>query len=174
LIGYPKKTPDGSVFKSRQVKRNYPHASRCQHHHSHFCYYFPRMDSSGKILETTGPSELGESVGVLRGGTGSDFSGNVRGASLSFGLMRMHIIGALGSGIFKLILLPAMGCFLYMWFDIRPQDYLPGLILLAAPTATVTYVMATEMHGDPELAASISLNTLLSGATFVLWLGMTT
>jgi predicted permease len=66
-----------------------------------------------------------------------------------------------------------MGYFLYEWFGVAAQDYLPGLILLAAPTATLTYVMATEMRGDTELAiATISVSTMLSAITFSMWLGI--
>jgi predicted permease len=97
----------------------------------------------------------------------------VIGASLSFELIRVHILSALGAGILKLIVLPAMGYFLYEWFGVAAQDYLPGLILLAAPTATLTYVMATEMRGDTELAiATISVSTMLSAITFSMWLGI--
>ena len=97
----------------------------------------------------------------------------VIGASLSFELIRIHLVSALGAGLFKLIVLPALGYFLYQAFGLPPGDYLPGLILLAAPTATLTYVMATEMNGDTELAiAAISVNTLLSAVTFSVWLGI--
>jgi predicted permease len=97
----------------------------------------------------------------------------VIGASLSFELIRLRIFSALGAGMLKLVVLPAMGYLLYGWFGVAAQDYLPGLILLAAPTATLTYVMATEMKGDVELAvAAISINTLLSAVTFTVWLGI--
>lgn len=97
----------------------------------------------------------------------------VIGASLSFKLIRIHLVSALGAGLFKLIVLPALGYFLYQAFGLPSGDYLPGLILLAAPTATLTYVMATEMNGDTELAiAAISVNTLLSAVTFSVWLGI--
>jgi predicted permease len=97
----------------------------------------------------------------------------VIGASLSFELIRLRILSALGTGMLKLIVLPAIGYLLYGWFGVAAQDYLPALILLAAPTATLTYVMATEMSGDVELAiAAISINTLLSAMTFTVWLGV--
>jgi predicted permease len=52
-------------------------------------------------------------------------------------------------------------------------EYLPALILLASPTATVSYVMALEMAGDADLAtAAISITTLASAVTFTLWLGL--
>jgi predicted permease len=97
----------------------------------------------------------------------------VIGASLSFELIRLGLLSAVGAGFIKLVVLPATGYLLYGQFGIAAADFLPGLILLAAPTATLTYVMATEMHGDTELAvASISVNTILSAVTFAFWLGV--
>jgi len=95
----------------------------------------------------------------------------VIGASLSFGLMRSHLRLVLAAGLLKLLVLPAFGVVAYRLLDIPTARFLPGLILLAAPTATVTFVMAGEMNGSTELAtASISTNTLLSALTFILWL----
>ncbi|MEJ2588515.1 MAG: AEC family transporter [Deltaproteobacteria bacterium] len=95
----------------------------------------------------------------------------VIGASLSFGLIRAYIKLVIGSAILKLLVLPALGLLMYHVTQISPQQFLPGLVLLAAPTATVTYVMASEMHGSRDLAsAAVSMNTLLSALTFILWL----
>jgi len=97
----------------------------------------------------------------------------VIGASLSFGLIRSRLMPALGSGFLKLLVLPGLGIGLYHWLRLSPAQFLPGLILLASPTATITYVMAGEMDGSTELAsAAVSMNTLLSAATFVFWLGI--
>jgi len=95
----------------------------------------------------------------------------VIGASLSFGLMRAHIKLVIASGVLKLLVLPAFGAMAYCLLGIPSDRFLPGLILLAAPTATVAFVMAGEMNGSTDLAtAAISMNTLLSALTFVLWL----
>jgi predicted permease len=49
------------------------------------------------------------------------------------------------------------------------------MILLAAPTATLTYVMAREMNGQPDLAvAAVSLTTMLSAVSYALWLALLT
>ncbi len=118
------------------------------------------------------PLLIDRSLGILSG-LALPLALLVIGASLSFEVIRVHILSALGAGILKLIVLPAAGYFLYQWFGVAAQDYLPGLILLAAPTATLTYVMATEMKGDTELAiAAISVNTMLSAITFAMWLGI--
>ena len=95
------------------------------------------------------------------------------GASLSFEMVQSKLKAVLSCGLLKLILLPAIGFILYRLFNVMPQAYLPGIILLASPTATVTYVMAKEMHGDSEFAvAAISLNTLLSAVTYTIWLSI--
>jgi hypothetical protein len=76
-------------------------------------------------------------------------------------------------GVLKLLLLPASGLLLFYLLDLHRIDYLPALILLASPTATVSYVMASEMAGDSDMAtAAISITTLVSAMTFVLWLGV--
>ena len=93
------------------------------------------------------------------------------GASLSFDLFRIHTRLVLSAGATKLLILPGLGFGLYKLFGFSPQDYLPGLILLASPTATISYIMAKEMKGDPDFAvAAISAVTLLSCLTFILWL----
>jgi len=118
------------------------------------------------------PLLIDRSLGILSG-LALPLALLVIGASLSFELIRLHIFSALGTGVLKLVVLPTVGYFLYRLFGVPTQDYLPGLILLAAPTATLTYVMATEMKGDTELAiAAVSVNTMLSAITFAMWLGI--
>ncbi len=93
------------------------------------------------------------------------------GASLSFELVQLRIFKILSSSFLKLILLPGIGFILYRLLDLKLQDYLPGLILLASPTATLTYVMAKELKGDTDFAvAALSSCTIMSAATFSIWL----
>lgn len=93
------------------------------------------------------------------------------GASLSLQVMRRNFLPVLGSVIIKIIALPVLGLIVFTLFRVSAVDYLPGLILLAAPTATVAYVMAREMHGDEEFAvAAISTSTVSSAATYLIWL----
>jgi predicted permease len=97
----------------------------------------------------------------------------VIGGSLSIGLIKSYLPLALGAGVLKLVVLPAVGIWFYRLFELPPETFFPGLILLAAPTASITYVMAKEMDGSAPLAsAAVTLNTLLSAGTFVLWLGI--
>ncbi|MBU2488296.1 MAG: AEC family transporter [Proteobacteria bacterium] len=95
----------------------------------------------------------------------------VIGASLSFSVLRENLKWAAAAGAVKLVFLPALGYALFTVLDFPPQAVLPGIILLAAPTATITRVMAGEMGGSASLAsAAVSANTLFSAATYVFWL----
>ena len=99
----------------------------------------------------------------------------VIGASISFGVIKSHYRPTLGSGFLKLLALPGIGLLMYLWFGLPSKQFLPGLILLASPTATITYVMASEMHGSVGLAtAAVSMITLLSAFTFIFWLSLFT
>lgn len=96
------------------------------------------------------------------------------GASLSFESARLRIGSTLFASAVKLMILPGTGMILYRLFGLSPQEYLPGLILLASPTATISYVMAKEMNGDADFAVTaISASTMLSALTFFLWLNIT-
>ena len=95
------------------------------------------------------------------------------GASLSLQLMRTYVRPTLSAVLLKLVLLPAFGLLLFDLFALSPDDYLPAIILLSSPTATVAYVMAREMHGDADFSvATISASTLFSSITFMLWLAL--
>ena len=97
----------------------------------------------------------------------------VIGTSISFAQMREQLRLTVLIGVLKLLILPATGLILFHLLKLDRIEYLPALILLASPTATVSYVMASEMAGDPDMAtASISVTTLVSAVTFVLWLSL--
>ncbi len=95
------------------------------------------------------------------------------GASLSFKKIKPQILIVLAASFLKLILEPAIGFLLFRFFSVNPKDYIPGLIIISSPSATITYIMAREIGGDPDFAvAAISLTTLISGITYGLWLSM--
>jgi malate permease and related proteins len=122
------------------------------------------------MLKIPIPEIIDNSLKII-GGMALPLALLVIGASLSFTLLRSHFRLAFGAGVLKLFLLPGLGLLLYFALRIPSGQFLPGLILLASPTATITYVMASEMQGSPDLAtAAVSMNTLLSALTFVLWL----
>ena len=93
------------------------------------------------------------------------------GASLSFQNLKPRFINAGITTCIKLILAPAIGLLLFKLFSILPDDYLPAMIVLASPTATLTYIMAKEIGGDPDFAvAVISISTLISSVSYGFWL----
>jgi predicted permease len=96
------------------------------------------------------------------------------GATLSFGVVSHHLKGVAAVNLVKLMGMPAAGLLLYRMLGLPGEIFMPGLILLATPTATMTYVMAQELGGDTEFAvATVSVGTLLSALTFTLWLQVT-
>jgi predicted permease len=93
------------------------------------------------------------------------------GASLSFRRMRHRPVEVLSACLFKLGILPAAALLVFDLLRLPARDGIPALILLAAPTATVSYVMSREMNGDADFAGVvISISTLLSAGTYVFWL----
>jgi hypothetical protein len=99
----------------------------------------------------------------------------VIGGSISFELIRANMTWALCTALLKLLVVPALGFMAYRGLGLLPSQFLPGLILLATPTATITYVMSSEMNGSTELAsATVSVNTVLSGFTYLFWLHIST
>jgi predicted permease len=97
------------------------------------------------------------------------------GASLSFSLVRNQLAGALVTSFIKILVMPALGSAVFFYFNYSSADILPAMILLAAPPATMTYVFATEMQGDKDLAvAAISVGTVGSALSYIFWLQLLT
>ncbi len=95
------------------------------------------------------------------------------GGSISFSFMRARMGVILLACLLKLMVLPTIGLVIFNLLGLATESYLPGIILLSTPTATVTYVMAREMKGDPDFAnAAISFCTILSAGTFIFWLAL--
>jgi len=89
------------------------------------------------------------------------------GASLSFGAVRSMVLELVSIGMLKLLALPFIGYFLMLACKVPDPLVMPGVILLASPPATITYVMATEYGGDPEMAAAcVSVFTLASAISY--------
>ncbi len=95
------------------------------------------------------------------------------GATISFKVICSYMLQIVEISFFKLILMPGIGVLLFYLFSIPPSEYLPALILLASPTATMVYVMSQEMDGDPDFAvAALSACTMLSAVSFTIWLNI--
>ena len=86
----------------------------------------------------------------------------VIGASLDFSKIRERLKYTLAAGTLKLIIMPAVFIPLAIWAGIVPEGIVVLLVLYAAPTAIVSYVMASNMGSDEHLASSIVLFTSLT------------
>jgi predicted permease len=118
------------------------------------------------------PPVLDRCLAIL-GGLALPMALLIIGGSLSFEMRHLSLPAVIFAVAMKLVVLPGLGYTLYRFFEISQQAYMPGIILLASPTATVAYVMAKEMSGDTELAVvGISVSTLLSAVTFFMWLNI--
>lgn len=94
------------------------------------------------------------------------------GATTSFTQLRGSAATIGVSGILKLVIMPLLGLLgVYatgLTVGITEQVM---IILLACPTATASYIFASTMKGDPDLASgTIVATTMASIVTFIIWL----
>jgi predicted permease len=93
------------------------------------------------------------------------------GSSLNISAIRRQLRNVAVATVFKLGILPLLGLLFLKMAHLSAETMLPAMILLAAPTATVANVMAGALGGDTDLAtAVISVSTIASAATYLLWL----
>jgi predicted permease len=130
---------------------------------------------AGIVFTLTGlklPLILDRSLSILTG-MALPLALLIIGGSLSFDLFKLRLFPVLCACGFKLILMPAIGLGIFLLLKTEARDYLPAVVLLATPTATVTYVLARQMRGDPDFAVvAISVSTLMSALTYSAWLGL--
>ena len=92
------------------------------------------------------------------------------GASMSVSTLKNSIKFSVIISLMKLMALPFLSFLFCYFYAIPPRDALPGIILLATPTATTSFILANELGGDTELASGvITLSTLLSPFAFIFW-----
>lgn len=124
------------------------------------------------LLNVPMPVIIDRALDILRG-MALPMALLIIGASLSFEKFKPRFINVLISSFLKLMVTPAIGLILFKFLSVRPEDYLPGLIILSSPTATLTYIMAKEIGGDSDFAvAAISICTIFSSVTYWVWLSI--
>jgi predicted permease len=93
------------------------------------------------------------------------------GGSFSFERARSGFRTAATAAALKIVLLTGIGIAAYRWLGLGGDDLRIGAIMLGCPTAVVTYVMASQLKGDPDLAATIVIvSTAASAFTITGWL----
>ena len=91
------------------------------------------------------------------------------GGSFSLAKLRGDLLMAGIAASIKLLWLPLIAAALLIACGVSGQELGIGVLLAATPTATASYIMAHQMKGDAELAASIvMLSTLLSIFSYTL------
>jgi predicted permease len=124
------------------------------------------------LFNVTMPLILDRALDILRG-LALPLALLIIGASLSFEKLKPRFLNVMISSFLKVMVAPAIGFVLFKILWVQPEDYLPGLIILSSPSATLTYIMAKEIGGDPDFAvAAISICTIISGLTYGLWLSI--
>ncbi|MCL2427190.1 MAG: AEC family transporter [Oscillospiraceae bacterium] len=93
----------------------------------------------------------------------------VIGASLDFSKIKDRLKHTLIASILKLIVMPAIFMPLAIWLGISAEGIVVLLVLYAAPTAIVSYVMSSNMGADEHLASSIVVfSSLFSILTYTI------
>lgn len=94
------------------------------------------------------------------------------GGSLAATPMHGHAFDAVLGSLVKLAVAPLAGYFIGRWLGFDSESLKVAVMMLAAPTAVASYVMADQMDGDAGLASScVVLSSILSPISFavVLW-----
>lgn len=93
------------------------------------------------------------------------------GASISMERLKGDLSITLLVAVFKLVVLSCIGYAILLWLGVGEFDRTIGTLLLAMPTAIITYVVADGLGADKELAASsIVMTTVVSSITISAWL----
>jgi len=86
----------------------------------------------------------------------------VIGASIDFSKIKSRLKLTFFASALKLIIKPAIFVPLAIWAGISPEGIVVLFVLYAAPTAIVSYVMASNMGTDEHLASSIVIFSSLA------------
>ncbi|MBA1145723.1 AEC family transporter [Ectothiorhodospiraceae bacterium WFHF3C12] len=96
------------------------------------------------------------------------------GGALYWTRVRGHLLWAGIAAVLKVSVLPAIGLGLAWWLGLSPEHTRIVGILLACPTASASYLLATQLGGDGGLASSIVvLSTLVAVPAMILVLWVT-
>lgn len=131
--------------------------------------------ATGMIVSITGleiPQVIWRTINIL-GALAPPMALLLIGASINLKLQGISIAATFGAMAMKLIAMPFMAVVLFELFNIGSAEYLPAVILLCSPTATIVFILLKGTHGDADFSVTqISLGTLLSALTFIGWLAI--
>ena len=84
------------------------------------------------------------------------------GASLDLPRLRTEIGSTTLVCLLKLVVYPALVCGGLLLLGAAGDDLRFPVLIMASPTAVVSYVMAREMQGDEQLAGAIVIGTTVA------------
>lgn len=95
----------------------------------------------------------------------------ILGATLSLSSVKENRLALTATSLVKLILLPAVGIGTLLLLGYRGAPIAVGMVIFGAPTAIVSFPLATELDGDARLAGEmVAVTSLLSILTMFLWI----
>ncbi|MBI5419203.1 MAG: AEC family transporter [Deltaproteobacteria bacterium] len=122
------------------------------------------------LLKLPIPGLIGRTLAILSSAT-LPLSLLCLGGAFSFERARSGFRLAAIASAMKIVLLTGLGIAAYRWMGVAGDDLRIGVIMLGCPTAVITYVMASQMKGDPDLAGTIVIvSTAASACTITAWL----
>ncbi len=93
------------------------------------------------------------------------------GGSFSFQRARRGFSLAALAASLKVIVATALAIAIYRWMGVSGEDLRIGVIMLGCPTGVITYVLASQLRGDADLAGTIIIvSTVASAFTITGWL----
>lgn len=95
----------------------------------------------------------------------------ILGGTLHFSSIRNHAALLIPTLVIKLLVLPAIMVGISIFFNFTPLSRFIFFIMFAAPVATASYPMASNMGGDGALAGElVVVSTAVSVVTIFLWI----
>ena len=129
--------------------------------------------AAGILLNLSGlrlPECLSSPIAQL-GASASPVALLLLGAQFEFRDVSVHRRNLAVCTVLRLVVFPGMALPLAALAGLRGPEFAVLISMFATPTAVASFSMATQMGGNPELAASaVTLTTLLSAGTMFLWI----
>lgn len=131
--------------------------------------------AAGILVSTVGlrlPAGLDGALGLV-GAIASPLGLLCVGAGLDFGKLRSEMGATAVAALVRLVVHPALTYFALRAVGVTGLELGMAVLLMACPTAVVSYIMAREMDGDAHLAGAIVIGTTVASLVTLLgWLAV--
>ncbi len=131
--------------------------------------------AAGILLSTVRlrlPAGIDRALAMV-GGTAAPLGLLCVGAGLDFGKLRSEMGVTAAAAAVRLVIHPALVFFALRALGVAGLELDMAVLLMACPTAVVTYIMARELQGDAHLAGAIVIGTTVASlATLLGWLAL--